>query len=254
MSFCSVLAFIYSSLAVAVVGPTVRVLPVVYPPVVEGTDASADAILDDGVIGEATFPDVELTLSLVSRRRIGSCWLPSPDKFDEAYISHSSDPVGPGDVMGYAAVFDLLIPVLRIVWTDGSSSLEPLVNLRSVGHGVDRAISLMTATDWRRYWGPLIRLLPNAISEFDPEILCLVGGEASVEGMTASRSATCCDLILPVIRCQWGNGSHWTFEPLMNLSHRVDSIRQALGRMTQKDWATHWGSTLVKLRDVFSRL
>ena len=86
MSFCSVLAFIYSSLAVAVVGPTVRVLPVVYTPVIEGADASADAILNDGVIGEATFLDVELTLSLVSRRRIGSCWLPSPDKFDEAYI------------------------------------------------------------------------------------------------------------------------------------------------------------------------
>ena len=70
MSFCSVLAFIYSSLAVAVVGPTVRVLPIVYTPVVEGADASADAILDDGVIGEATFPDVELTLSLASRQRI----------------------------------------------------------------------------------------------------------------------------------------------------------------------------------------
>ena len=88
------------------------------------------------------------------------------------------------------------------MWTDESSSLEPLVNLRSIGHGVDRAVPLMTATDWRKYWGPLICLLLNAISEFEPEILCLVGDEASEEGMTASLSATCCDLILPVIRCQ----------------------------------------------------
>ena len=38
------------------------------------------------------------------------------------------------------------------------------------------------------------------------------------------------------------------------LSHRVDSLRQALDRITQKDWVTHWGSTLVKLYDVFPRL
>ena len=249
MFLCSVLASIYSIFVVAVFGPTVRVVPVVGTPVVENS-APADVIHGDGVNDEITFSDVELTLSLASRRKIGSCWFPSPHDFERAFI-------GPGDVMGCDAVCDLLIPALRIVWMDGSSSLEPLINLQSIGHGVDRAISLMTATDWRKYWGPLIRLMPNVIAEFDLEALCLVKNEVleeEEEAMAVSRVATCCDLIVPVIRCQWGDGSHWSFQPLMNLSHRVESIRQALGRMSQNDWATHWGSTLVKLRDVFSRL
>ena len=152
MSLCSALAFIYSTLSVAVVGPTVRALPFVVAPVAEDS-ASADVIRGDDVTDETTLPDFELMLSRASRRKIGLCWLPSPHEFEEAYIFHSSDPVCPGDVMGYAAVYDLLFPALRIVWTGESSSLEPLVNLRSIGHGLDRAVFLMTATDRRKYWG-----------------------------------------------------------------------------------------------------
>jgi hypothetical protein len=119
---------------------------------------------------------------------------------------------------------------------------------------VDRAISLMTASDWRKYWGPLIRLVPIAIVGFELEGLGREENEVLGEDTAVSCVASHCRLIVPVIRCRWGDGSHWSFQPLMNLSHRVDSVRQALGRMTPKDWAVHWGSTLVKLCHVFSRL
>ena len=108
---------------------------------------------------------------------------------------------------------------------------------------MDRAISLMTASDRRKYWGSLIRLVPITIARFDLEALGLVENEVLGEDTAVSCVAMCCDLIVPVIRCQWGDGSHWSFQPLMNLSHRFDGFRQALSRMTQKDWATHWGSS-----------
>ena len=167
MTLFSVLASIYSTFVVAIVGPTVRVRPVVVTPVVANS-ATAD-VSGEGVTEEITLPDVELALIRFSRRKIGSRWFPSPHDLEEAIVFHSSDAVGPGDVMGYDAIYDLLIPTLSIVWMDGSSSLEPLINLQSIGNGVDRAISLMTASDWRKYWGPLIRLVPIAIVGFELE-------------------------------------------------------------------------------------
>ena len=61
----------------------------------------------------------ELTLHRVARRKIGSSWLPSVNTLEKAYLCHSSDAVGPGDVQGYDANYDLLIPVFRIGWADG---------------------------------------------------------------------------------------------------------------------------------------
>ena len=51
MSLCCALAFIYSTLSVAVVGPTVRALPFVVAPVVEDS-ANANVISGDGVTDE----------------------------------------------------------------------------------------------------------------------------------------------------------------------------------------------------------
>ena len=198
--------------------------------------------------------DSELTLHRAARRKIGSRWLPSVSTLEKVYLSYSSDPVGPGDVHGYDAQFDLLIPVVRILWADGSRSFEPLVNLRSSEQGVDRAIALMKSTDWRKYWGPLIGLLPRTVSDLNVEPLFAAGDENVGANLPASRVAISCDLIVPVIRCQWDCGSHWSYQPVMNLSHRVLSIEQAMARMVVKDWVTHWGSALTKVCDVFARL
>ena len=84
-------------------------------------EVSAQLIVGDAVseASENLLPDVELTLHRVARRKIGSSWLPSVNTLEKAYLCHSSDAVGPGDVQGYDANYDLLIPVFRIGWADG---------------------------------------------------------------------------------------------------------------------------------------
>jgi hypothetical protein len=77
MTLFSVLASIYSTFVVAIVGPTVRVRPVVVTPVVANS-APADVVPGESATDEITFPDVELALIRVSRRKIGSRWFPSP--------------------------------------------------------------------------------------------------------------------------------------------------------------------------------